>query len=81
MIEDAREQRLLLAERVEVRRLARRADVAGARVLAVDRFLGDQRLEPARSTARGDVEQLPRARPRRIARPASAASTFMPVST
>src|SRR5206468_10589280 len=41
----------------EVRRLPGRDDMTGALVLAVDRFLRDQRFEPVDRVAR-DVEQL-----------------------
>ena len=61
MIEDTGEQRLLLAEAVEVPGLPRRPDVAAAFVLAVDRFLRDERFQFG-DGVRCDVEQLPGAR-------------------
>ena len=60
VVEYARQQRLLFAKRVEVSRLERGADVAGAHILAVDPFLGNQGFEPDDRRG-GDVEELPRA--------------------
>ena len=59
VIEHPGEQRLLFAERVEMRGLERRTKVAGALVLARDGLLGNQRLEPDHRLGR-DLEQLPR---------------------
>ena len=61
VVEHAREQRLLVLQRLEVLRLGRRLNVSRAGVPAVDRFLRDDRFEPRHRLA-GDIEELPRLR-------------------
>ncbi len=79
VVEHPRQQRLLLEERVEMRGLERRTEMAGPLVVTGDGVLGDQRFEPDHRL-RGDLEQLPRASlPNRST--SAAASTFIPVST
>ena len=60
VVENARQQRLFLDQGVEVRRLGRGLEMAGARVLAVDALVRNQRLEE-RDRPGGGVEQPPRA--------------------
>ena len=60
VIEHTGEHRLLFQECVEVRRLERRLQMAGACVLALDAFVFNQRLEPRDRVGR-NVEQLSRA--------------------
>ncbi len=61
MVEHAREERLLVLESLEVLRLARRLNVPGAGVAAVDPLLSQDRLEP-RHRLGPDLVQLPRFR-------------------
>src|SRR5262249_33686609 len=61
MVEHACQGLLLVAKRVEMRRLPRRLQVAAVLVLAVDRFFRDERLEPIDGGV-ADAEELARAR-------------------
>ena len=62
MVEDSREQRLLVLEGVEVGAFPRGLKVSGPFEFAVDRFVVDDALTSAAIAVARDLEQLTRAR-------------------